>query len=495
MEPQADITLTDDVISKMTARELIQNATVIFDITDEVERTSVQAMFEVRARELNVTTAIRSLIAVCKRQDKKLENDYRREVAIQKQEIILTTDDKGIPTPTIENFLTVMRESPYYAGIKYNLLTNAPEIHSNGKIAQWLDADESESRKFIESEYGIYNERKHYDALRILFREREYNPIQDVVDSIEWDGTERCEEFLVKWGKADDSPYTREVSRLIFAGGIHRIYEPGCKFDDVPVLIGTHQGEGKSTLVRWLAIHDKYFSEVTEMDGQRAIEQLAGAWICEIAELLAMTKAKEVESVKSYITRQRDKYRKPYDKQTSEFPRRCIFIGTTNNEQFLRDRTGNRRFYPVRVHSIGYELFDYEQECRDYIIQCWAEARVKYQRGEMPSFARKDLLPDYKAAQDEAMEDDWRVGVIEQYLDSKPTGGTVCAFEIAHEVLYKDATFYKPDKKESAEINKIVSGFDGWENVGRKRTENYGQQRCWVKLTKSDVKIADELPF
>jgi predicted P-loop ATPase len=83
----------------------------------------------------------------------------------------------------------------------------------------------------------------------------------------------------------------------------------------VPVLIGTHQGEGKSTLVRWLAIHDKYFSEVTEMDGQRAIEQLAGAWICEIAELLAMTKAKEVESVKSYITRQRDKYRKPYGLQ------------------------------------------------------------------------------------------------------------------------------------------------------------------------------------
>ncbi len=153
--------------------------------------------------------------------------------------------------------------------------------------------------------------------------------------------------------KAEDNEYTREVSRLIFAGGIHRLYSPGCKFDDVPVLIGTSQGEGKSTIVRWLAIHDDHFTEVTEIDGQKGVEQLEGAWICEIAELLALTKAKEQEAVKSYIARLKDKYRKPWGKNTDELPRRCIFIGTTNNEQFLRDKTGNRRFYPVKVNSKG----------------------------------------------------------------------------------------------------------------------------------------------
>ena len=241
--------------------------------------------------------------------------------------------------------------------------------------------------------------------------------------------------------KAEDSKYTREVSRLIFAGGINRLYDPGCKFDDVPVLIGTTQGEGKSSIVRWLALQDEFYSEVTEIEGQKGIEQLEGAWMCEIAELLALTKAKEQEAVKSYITRQKDKYRRPYDRQTTEYPRRCTFIGTTNNEQFLKDKTGNRRFYPVKVHSSGYWLFDHETECREYIRQCWAEAKAKYDKREMPNYADKELRDAYKAAQDRAMEDDWRIGVIEEYLSRKSVGALVCIKQIANEALSSNPDF------------------------------------------------------
>ena len=120
----------------------------------------------------------------------------------------------------------------------------------------------------------------------------------------------------------------------------------------MPVLIGTKQGEGKSTLVRWLAMKDDYFTEVTEIEGQKGMEAVEGAWICEMGELLALTKAREIEAVKSYLTRLADRYRRPFDRRVTDHKRQCIFIGTTNKEQFLTDKTGNRRFYPVKVYSL-----------------------------------------------------------------------------------------------------------------------------------------------
>lgn len=178
-----------------------------------------------------------------------------------------------------------------------------------------------------------------------------------------------------------------------------------------------------------------------------------------------------------------------------EFPRRCIFIGTTNNEQFLRDKTGNRRFYPVTVNSNGYDLHDHEQECRDYIIQCWAEARVKFERDEMPAFADRSLLSEYKHAQDEAMEDDWRIGVIEKYLDEKSPGDTVCIKELKCEALFPDSDFQRDlTPKETQEIYRIVATIPEWTNIGRKYTAKYGRQRCWQKKVGA-IKNINELPF
>ena len=224
----------------------------------------------------------------------------------------------------MENFLRIMRNDANYTGIRVNDMSGRGEVHhvtdGNIDIRMWTDADEAASRAYIEHTYHIYNVGKHDDAMRILFDERRYNPVQELVEAEEWDGTERCCDFLHKWAKVDDNAYTREVSRLIFAGGIHRLYAPGTKFDDVPILIGTKQGEGKSSLIRYLAIHDKYYGEVSQMEGQQSIEQLSGKWICEISELLALTKTKDQEAVKAYITRQVDTYRKPYDKQVTDSP-------------------------------------------------------------------------------------------------------------------------------------------------------------------------------
>lgn len=393
----------------------------------------------------------------------------------------------GKPEITIENFYRIMSSDNVYNDIRYNEMSDCAEIHSivDGKlkIKKWTDTDEAKSRSYVEATYGLYNREKHTDALRMLFDSRKYNPVIDIIEGIEWDGEERCEQFLTKWAKCEDSEYAREVSRLIFAGGIHRLYAPGTKFDDVPILVGLKQGEGKSSLIRFLAIHDDYYGEVTYVEGQQAIEQLQGKWICEISELLALTKQKEQEAAKAYIARAFDKYRKPWDKNTVDLPRRCIFLGTTNYIA-LTDKTGNRRYYPIEVHSDGYEIFDHEDEIREYILQCWAEARDKYKAGKMPNYARKELVAVYRERQDMARQDDWREGAISDFLDRKNPGEYTCVREIFHRVLSSDPDRpHEPSLVESKDVGMIMGKMPGWVRQPKKhRIGSYGSQWCWQKV-------------
>lgn len=413
---------------------------------------------------------------------------------------MLEQSGNGQVAKTTNNILIILKNDPMFANIQYNVLRNNAEIHNvrNGvvDIKVWDDADEALARTYLEHTYGLYARDKFADALRLLFRAREYNPVRQIVESIAWDGEERCERFLSRWGQTEDTPYTREVSRLIFAGGIWRLYQPGCKFDDVPILIGTKQGEGKSSIIRFLAIHDAYYGEVNQFDGQQSIEQLSGKWICEISELLALTRTKEVEASKAYITRAVDQYRKPYDRNVTELPRRCIFIGTTNNATPLRD-VYNRRYYPVTVHSNGYELYLHEQECRDYIMQCWAEAREKYNRKEMPNFAKRELVDMYRAEQDAARQDDWREGAIEAYLATKDAGDFVCIRELTQKALSIGGVGHDPSVVESKDIGMIMAKFDDWERKGVHRFPEYGMQRSWQKTENrfTEINGQEELPF
>lgn len=459
--------MTKDEIMQLDNLGLLEAVKNAYDITDDLERAEMVSYIQTRSEQIRAVTAVNTMLREFRKKQRKMEAD-------------ISGGYKKIE-PTVLNFLNAMRSSEIYDGVRYNVLKNRAEVHRDGIVAPWSDVDEAISREYIETNYGIYSDSKHSDALRMLFHERQYNPIAEIVNALKWDGVNRCEHFLTEWAKADDTAYTREVSRLIFAGGINRLYYPGCKFDDVPVLVGTKQGEGKSSLVRWLAINDEYFTDsITEMDGNKSVEQLDGSWICEVAELLALTKQKDQETAKSYITRAVDKIRRPYDKNITDYPRRCIFIGTTNNRQFLKDKTGNRRYYPVIVRSNGYWLYDHEQECRDYILQCWAEARERFFAGDMPNFANRDLLDKFKEAQEAATEDDWRVGVIEDYLASKRPGDAVCVKEIWDKALYPDK-FRDINKKDSMEISQIINGIPGWTYGTRPYFAGYGQQRAWVK--------------
>lgn len=492
--------LTPEVIKVMDMSDLFSYSELVLDAEEIGDREKLKSMMLERADVFKARGSLKKVFSDHEKTKRQLVAEYKRREAQRRYEYPLELNENGKPISSYDNFLTIMRDDIYYKYLFYNEMTNCQEVHEHDllggiKIRKWQDVDSDASQQYLESAYNLRDEKTHAGALRLLFHERRYNPIADIVNGLEWDGIERCEHFLTRWAKAEDTPYIREVSRLIFAGGINRLYEPGCKFDDVPVLVGTAQGEGKSSLIRWLAINDSYFGEISDMDGQRSIEQLDGVWIGEIAELSAFNKSKELEQIKAYITRQRDKYRKPYSVYTEDRPRRCIFIGTTNQEHFLKDKTGNRRFYPVKVHSNGYELYEHEAECREYILQCWAEAKAKYDKGEMPNFARKDLLAEYKEVQEEAMEDDWRVGCIRKYLDSKSCGENVCVKELKAKALSSNPDFPEnPTPKDSQEITQIMNKMDGWIRLDKTvRTDDYGPQRCWQKTIFTPN--IDELPF
>ena len=377
--------------------------------------------------------------------------------------------------------------------IRFNVMRRRPERLEGGQWREWTDTDD----KLLYAAYqeqGVKSRQNVLDAFSIFLYEHQVNPLKDLVDAIEWDGVNRCSTFLSEVMGAADDDYTRECSRLLFAGGIQRLYNPGCKVDSTIVLIG-QQGGGKSTITQWLAMDDTYFRELNTIDGREGVEILQGCWICEISEMLATTKAREVEAVKGYLTRQVDSYREPYSRRVTDIPRRCLFVGTGNNPQFLTDKTGNRRFFPVTTTVTGAALWELEIEVKAYIAQCWAEAREKRTTDEMKPVPRPELLGVIREKQAAAVEDDWRAGKIQAYLDDKKPGEMVCIIELWENALGYDM-HVKPTKKDSTEIGQILRSFPEWTSTGKAyRFAVYGPQKAFVKVAERLTFPPAEMPF
>ncbi len=450
----------------------------LLGIESEIQREELESALFDRAKELGVKTAFNKRLLAYKKEQKK---------AMQKKQLLtqpsydfhLDRNRKGNIIHSTRNYLAIIKNDPLYKGkFAMNELTGRPEKIVDGKKELWSDVDVSLLQCYIEEKYYISNEKKLKHALRIIFHENSYHPIKDIINSLEWDGVPRIQTLLIKYLKVEDSPYSREVSRLIFAGGINRLYNPGCKFDDMAVLIGKNQGEGKSTFVLWLAIMEEFFREIKEIEGQKGIEAFEGGWICEMGELLALTKVKEVEAVKAYITCRTDTYRRPYAEYVTENKRQCIFIGTTNKVEFLTDKTGNRRYYPLVCNSKGYELFQHEEEIKAEILQCWAEAKALYDKGEMPACPKIELEDVIRQAQARAVEDDYREGMIQAYLEQQEK---VCIIQIWQKALGNEVT--KPTRKDSNEIATILNKMPNWEKAGdnTRKFGDYGYQKYWYR--------------
>ena len=367
---------------------------------------------------------------------------------------------------TVNGFVDAMESLEICDSIRWNAFTESPIILSEtGAISPVTDATLAEIKAEIEERYKIYNQERFNEAWRIFCADakRSYHPIKQRIENAKWDGKPHITKVLQKILKCDESPYTKECARLLFSGGLRRLYEPGCKFDSVIVLIGTQQGEGKSTFLRWLAMEDDWYGTLKTFDYQRGAEALSGKWIVEIEELSALKKS-EVEEVKAFISQQRDHYRRPYERTTSDIPRKCVMAGTTNSMQFLSDPTGNRRFLPIEVHSRGEtEIYPNEKEIRAELEQCWAEAYALYRANDefMLPTPDRDLTDRIISEQERATVNDPNLDIVKSFLESRTA---TCVLEIYYDA-FGHSTADHPSKPERNEIGVLLQRC-GWRRDG-----------------------------
>ena len=392
------------------------------------------------------------------------------------------------PIPTGFNFLTILANDHRFEDLRFNTMRDAAERVRNGKRTMWTDADDADAQLYIETVYGIMSTPRYMIALTRHLQDVRYNPVQEAILETQWDGRRRVEEFLIRWAGADDNPVNRECSRLLFAGGIHRAFEPGCKFDCCIVLIGA-QGAGKSTLCRWLAIDDDFYTSLKTMHDQKGSEAIQGKWIVEAEELLAFIANKKSgsfaeEEAKAFLSRQAEHYRQPYERRSKDTLRTNIFIGTTNKDEFLEDPTGNRRWYPVTCHCNGIDLQQHEQECREYIRQAWAEIYTAYRLGEdlARPFTSRNLENEIKVRQRSAeVEDEW-IGIIEDFLDREQLDKT-CVIQLWYEAINYDRISRQPTNVDKRRIGAILTSKLGWKRAGVARFGNFGSQKSFLRPT------------
>ncbi|MDO5151773.1 MAG: virulence-associated E family protein [Eubacteriales bacterium] len=320
----------------------------------------------------------------------------------------------------LHNITLILQNDPLLQNIVFNQQLDGMEIKGavpwQHPSKYWRDADDAQLISYVDSHYGTFSQRNYQIAVTKVSDDRSYHPIREYLDALpEWDKIPRVDTLLIDYLGAEDNAYVRAVTRKTLCAAVRRVQEPGVKFDTMLVLNGP-QGIGKSTLISRLA--GEWFSDSLNLGDTKdktAAEKLQGYWILEIGELAGLRKA-EVETLRSFLSRQNDIYRAAFGRRATPHPRQCIFFGTTNAESgYLRDTTGNRRFWPVKTPGGGSKhSWDITTE---EIEQIWAEVLVYVKAGEKLHLAA-DIESLAKEEQREALESDEREGLVRDFLET-----------------------------------------------------------------------------
>ena len=418
----------------------------------------------------------------------------------------------------LSNLTLILENDPNLKNIVFNQQLDGMEIKGEVPWTHpskfWRDADDAQLISYIDRNYGAFSARNYEIAVVKVADDRSYHPIREYIESLPaWDDTPRVDTLLIDYLGADDNEYVRAVTRKTLCAAIARILNPGCKFDTMLVLNGP-QGVGKSTLISKLA--GEWFSDslnLSDTKDKTAAEKLQGYWILEIGELAGLRKA-EVETLRSFISRQNDIYRASFGKRATPHLRQCVFFGTTNAESgYLRDTTGNRRFWPVKTPGNGkkrsWQLSTFE------VQQIWAETLAYVKNGEK-LYLDSTLEQLAKSEQREALESDEREGLVREYIDTllpeewdqmdlferknflngSEFGGekrqgtirreSVSNMEIWCECFGKERANLK--RVDANEISAIMTRIGGWERSKIKvRLPLYGPQWIYVPKSKSTI--------
>ena len=335
----------------------------------------------------------------------------------------MDVDGKGNYMATIHNAKMILSHDQLLKGkIRKNEFTKKYRVfgalpwNTDERERDWEDNDDSGLRYYIEKVYQIKGKANIEDAWGLVANENRYHPVRDYLESLVWDGVPRVETLFIEFMGAEDNAYTRAVSRIALTAAVARIFAPGIKYDNVVVLVGP-QGCGKSTILKKLG-RDWFSDTLTTMQGKEAYEQIQGFWIIEIGELAAM-KRYEVETVKQFTSKSEDSYRAAYGHHVETHKRQCVFFGTTNTYDFLKDMTGNRRFFPVDVHPEKAVKDVWNDLDAKTVDQIWAEAVSLFRNGEKFYMWNDDLKRMAEEVQDSHLEESPLAGAVLAFLDKK----------------------------------------------------------------------------
>ena len=478
--------------------------------TEAVKLPSFSAMSEFAVNDENVKMTIAGERMEKAEKEFSGENgDWLKQLEYEKRSTVVKN--------TLRNLLLILNNDEKLKGIVFNQLSDGMEIKGAvpwehpGRF--WRDADDAQLISYVDLNYGTFSMRNYNIAVTKAADDRSYHPVREFLDALpEWDKVPRVDTLLIDYLGADDTPYVRAVTRKTLCGAVCRVLSPGCKFDTMLVLNGP-QGVGKSTLISRLA--GDWFSDslnLSDTKDKTAAEKLQGYWIMEIGELAGLKKA-EVETLRSFLSRQNDIYRASFGKRATPHLRQCVFFGTTNAEKgYLRDTTGNRRFWPVKTPG-GSRKHSWELSSED-IRQIWAEVLVYVKAGERLYLDGK-MEDTAKSEQREAMESDEREGLVREYLDTllpekwddmdlferrnflhgedfgKPDlKGTVRRMSVSNmeiwcECFGKERANLK--RMDSGEISAIMARIGGWDSGRKKeRISLYGPQWVYRRVPKRE---------
>lgn len=413
----------------------------------------------------------------------------------------LEISGKGKILGTPRNLMLLLDNGPLSGKLAFDAFRNTEVIRGDlpwRKMERagvdyepWLASDDKRLENWLGVRYEVAApQRIVQNAFSEIVHRQAFHPIKHFIEGATWDGSERAERLLIEYLGAADTDYVKAVTRKTLLAAVTRLYRPGCKFDEMLVLVGP-QGAHKSSILAKLG--QEWFSDsLRTFDNKEAGEHLQSGWIFEISELAAMKKS-EIEEVKAFLSKTEDRYRMAYDRTVTDFPRKGVFIGTTNTRDFLRDATGNRRFWPVEVSPDRARLNHWDDMDRATVQQIWAEVKVWMEAGEKLTLPT-ELIPEVSVVQRSHVEEDPRTGIIGEWLDKPienipagefaPGQTLVCPVQIWCEALgMRQQDLSAWDARVLSGVMRNMPGWREWPtNNGRKKFPKWGHQTAFVRI-------------
>lgn len=424
----------------------------------------------------------------------------------------LSVDGNGNYQKTVNNVILILQNDPLLKGkivtdefANRGLVLGALPWNPVEEKRQWVDPDDAGFFWYMETYYGITTRDRLDAALAIVGGQNMINDVKRYLKGLKWDGVKRVDTLLSIYLGAEDNAYTRAVMRKALCAAVARGIVGGVKYDYMPIFTGP-QGIGKSTFLSILG--KEWFSDsLTSFEGKDAAELIQGTWINEVGELTAMTK-QETSAVKQFLSKREDIYRAAYGRRTERYPRRCLFFGTSNDSEFLKDSTGNRRFWPVDVgvHPAKKSVWN---DLPEEVDQIWAEAYTYWALGE-ELYLSKEVEALAFEQQESHRETSGKEGVILDFLEKKIPSNwdqldlskrrmfwngqmqlgedallvdrdKVCVMEIWAECFGGDTRYLK--RQDSTELVNIMASLKGWKrNKSVRRYGPYGAQKGFERV-------------